>query len=385
MSTSNFYTDLPASSLSVNELLIDERAFHQIPYDWSVIITDIRDSSIAVENGLSQLVNLVATGSIIAVLNIAGKAGIDIPFFFGGDGATLLVPTVLLSESMDALVQHQMNAEKEFSLHLRVGSVSISEVYGNGSELKLAKVKRNAIFSIPIVLGNGLLYAEEVIKSEDPADPPPRAQSAKLNLEGMECRWNRIPPPAKSNEVVCLLVQALNESKQAHTFKKVLDAVDSIYGELEKWHPISTTKLSLDIRPQKIKTELRMRQPGFSIGEWLKNWFFVLYGKMVYSRREEGRKYLHSLVQLSDIFVIDGKINMVISGTADQHKRLEGFLQQMEENEEIQYGIYASRESIISCYVRDRKAQHIHFVDGSDGGYTKAAASLKQKMRAKND
>jgi hypothetical protein len=39
--------------------------------------------------GLHETINLVATGSIVAVLNIAYKAKITVPFFFGGDGAYL--------------------------------------------------------------------------------------------------------------------------------------------------------------------------------------------------------------------------------------------------------------------------------------------------------
>ncbi|WP_417786530.1 DUF3095 family protein [Tenacibaculum sp.] len=57
-----------------------------------------KGSTAAVESGYSELVNLIASGSIIAALNIASKYEIDIPFFFGGDGATLLVPSVLLEK-----------------------------------------------------------------------------------------------------------------------------------------------------------------------------------------------------------------------------------------------------------------------------------------------
>ena len=48
----------------------------------------------------------------------------------------------------------------------------------------------------------------------------------------------------------------------------------------------------------------------------------------------------------------------------------------------LTYGLFVSRESVMSCYVSDRSDKHIHFVDGSDGGYTRAAGMLKQKLRA---
>jgi hypothetical protein len=52
----------------------------------------------------------------------------------------------------------------------------------------------------------------------------------------------------------------------------------------------------------------------------------------------------------------------------------------MEAEGEILYGLHTSGASIMSCYVRDQKDGHIHFVDGADGGYTKAAKVLKGKM-----
>jgi hypothetical protein len=58
-------------------------------------------------------------------------------------------------------------------------------------------------------------------------------------------------------------------------------------------------------------------------------------------------------------------------------------LNQLEKNNEILYALYVSGESIMSCYVRDLEDDHIHFVDGADGGYTQAAGILKQKIRDK--
>ncbi len=33
------------------------------------------------------------------------------------------------------------------------------------------------------------------------------------------------------------------------------------------------------------------------------------------------------------------------------------------------------------CYVEDRNDNHIHFVDGTDGGYTAAAKIFKTKLK----
>ena len=62
-----------------------------------------------------------------------------------------------------------------------------------------------------------------------------------------------------------------------------------------------------------------------------------------------------------------------------QREKLQAALNQMEQNGEINYGLYVSRESVMSCYVRNLNEEHIHFVDGAEGGYTKAAGMLKRK------
>ena len=54
----------------------------------------------------------------------------------------------------------------------------------------------------------------------------------------------------------------------------------------------------------------------------------------------------------------------------------------MERDRLLTYGLFVSRESVMSCYVRDRRDEHIHFVDGADGGYTMAATMWKRKQGA---
>jgi hypothetical protein len=45
------------------------------------------------------------------------------------------------------------------------------------------------------------------------------------------------------------------------------------------------------------------------------------------------------------------------------------------------YGHHISKESVMTCYIQNRNAKHIHFVDGSDGGYTEAAKEFKMKLK----
>lgn len=376
-----FYTKLPNHQQSAKELLSQMEVFQRIPKDWYIVVTDIKGSTAAVESGYSELVNLIASGSIIAALNIASKYEIDIPFFFGGDGATLLVPSVLLGETMEALSLHKENIKKEFAINLRVGNRSVSYVYENNQELKIAKARVNTLHTIPIVLGNGLHFAENAIKYNDKELSVEDPSKASLDLNGMECRWNKIPPPENSNEVVTLLVDALIESEQASVFQNVLEKTDELYGSLTHRNPISIPKLKLNFDYKRIKTELKASNQKLGIINFLKVWVMGVIGKYYYLPNSKGKAYLNELIQLSDILVIDGRINMVISGTTKQRQLLIDYLDGLEKDKRIIYGIHVSNESIMSCYVRDRNAKHIHFVDGGSSGYTRAAKVLKEKIQ----
>ena len=251
MKNTLFYTKLKKHDCSASEALGNPNLFKKVPEDWYIVITDIQDSTRAVDMGMSEIVNLIATGSIIAALNIAAEAKIDIPFFFGGDGATLLIPPKLLEETMTALALYQQRIKDKFNTDLRVGSYKVAKVYKAEKNLKIAKIRLNKLFAIPIILGHGLHYAESIIKADYATIEIEATTDATLKLEGMECRWNQIPAPNTSDEVLCLLIDSVSESEQASIFKKVLDKIEAIYGPHHKRNPISIPKLKLSLKFQK--------------------------------------------------------------------------------------------------------------------------------------
>ena len=379
-----FYSKLPALERDLSQLIRESSNFQQVPEDWEVVITDIKKSTQAVEGGSQEVVNLIASGSIIAALNIAYKQKTLIPFFFGGDGATLLVPPSLMDPIMEALKVHRENTFNNYNLELRVGNIPIRRIYQEGYQIQLAKAKLNSVFKIPIVLGDGLGYAEKLIKGRE--DPPHENQQeyTALNLEGMECRWDRIKPPQPTQEVVCLLVQSLKEENQAQVYSQVLAAIDEQYGPQHQRKPISIPRLRLKPTLEKLRTEMTIRLGHFDLGYLVKNWLITAFGPFYIRYIPTGKNYLKLLVELSDTLVIDGRINTVISGTPTQRQGLEKRLQALEQQGDMVYGIHVSDESIMSCYVRGRDEEHIHFIDGSGGGYTQAARMLKGKLKGAN-
>ncbi|MGM9478205.1 DUF3095 domain-containing protein [Pedobacter sp. GSP4] len=378
----HFYSNLPINKLPLAQLLVKSQLFKAVPVDWHVIITDIKSSTSAVNSGLHENVNLVATGSIVAVLNIAFKANIAIPFFFGGDGATFILPPSIVGDVMKSLLKYRENTRENFNLDLRTGIIAVKEIYKQGHKLHISRFSSSATFSIPIVLGDGLAYAEKVIKGDDYLLSGHDSISDELDLSGMQCRWDKIEPPENSEEVVTLIVIAQSSEQQAAVFSKVVHHLDQIYGAPDKRQPISVPKLIFKTSFNSLGKEMKHRLGKINFAALIKSWFINIYG-YIYFRTESGKKYLRQLVEMSDTLVIDGRINTVITGTEKQRLALQRELDRLEKNKELMYGLYVSGESIMSCYVRDLEDDHIHFVDGSEGGYTQAAGVLKEKIRDK--
>ena len=377
----NFYDKLSVHKTPLNKLLLKDSAFQKIPQDWHVIITDIKGSTAAVVNGLNETINFIATGSIVAVLNLAFKAKISVPFFFGGDGATFIVPSILVDLALKKLTIFKKNTLQNFNIDLRVGAIPVAQIYNEGHEINISKFAISDFFAIPIVLGDGLDYAERLIKANDYTLSQKEGDVVEeLDLNGMQCRWDKIAPPENINEVVTLLVTAPKIENQAIAFSKVLSNIDEIYGGIKKRQPISIAKLKLNTTFNRMRTEMRAKRGKVNFFELIRNWLVNSFG-MLYFLTSAGKRYLNSLVEMSDTLVMDGKINTVICGDKQQRLKLVKVLDQLEKEGEIIYGIFTSTDSVMSCYVRNLKDDHIHFVDGAGGGYTQAARMLKEKIK----
>ncbi|WP_035715708.1 DUF3095 family protein [Christiangramia echinicola] len=381
MSTTNFYANLEIRDTSLSALLGAEKNFKELPEDWYILVADIRNSTQAVKNGNHNHVNLVATGCVIAVLNLAEMHNLNVPFFFGGDGATFLIPEVILAQSLSVLQKHNLNSEKNFGFSLAIGSYSIASVYKDNIDLKIARVKVNQVMNIPVVLGNGLQYAEEKIKN-NPNTQEISPDSTPLDLEGMECKWDRIKPPYKDQEVVSLIISGCEEADFSRVYSKVMKAIDEIYGSIGKRKPISIKRLKIKAGLQRIKDEMKAKLGTWNFAVFIKSFLIANFGEIYLKKTNAGKSYMLKLVELSDNLTLDGRINTVITGNSSQRKRLIKYLDKLENLGLIKYGHHVSKESIMSCYVKDMSSdQHIHFIDGGDGGYTKAANQLKLKFQ----
>ncbi|MEO9659681.1 MAG: DUF3095 family protein [Maribacter dokdonensis] len=383
MADKQFYKNLRPFKGTLIELLGDDTYFVDVPKSWHVVVVDILNSTSAVNAGNHHQVNLTATGAIISVLNAIRKVkrSNEIPYFFGGDGATFIVPSSLLNKIIHVLENYRIHIKRKIDLVLRVGEIPVSKLIESEVQLKIAKHRLTDKLSIPIVLGDGLKVAESMIKSSFKEEETTAFDETLLNLEGMECRWDQILPDQQQTKVVCLLLDASLEKDQRNVYKKVLAQMDEEFGKFENRQPIKSNNLKLDPNPTKVWEEMKIRLTSTSWMYFFKSWLKSNFGRIYLNLTSSGKQYLSQIEQLSHTFMLDGMINTVFTAEQKSIDRFIAFLDEMERDKKLIYGIHVTHASVMSCYVLDRRTTHSHFVDGTEGGYTSAAKMFKIKKK----
>ncbi|MFB2918957.1 DUF3095 domain-containing protein [Aerosakkonema funiforme] len=390
MSAETFYADLPSLENFLD--ITDFRNFVSVPQDWLIIVTDIAGSTKAIESGRYKDVNLMGAASIVAILNIAKN--IDIPFVFGGDGATILIPPTLLSAVQGALLATRHLAQNEFDFDLRIGIVPVSVVIERHYDVKVAKVKISENYTQAVFTGGGLAYANDLVKNATTADLYRLNNivgSSQADFSGLECRWQDIP--SKYGEIVSLLVMAISDDlvEISSVYKDVLHLIKEIYGEEADLHPVSAEYLNLSFNENKLFKEVKIRSQS---GSWLDKEIYLskiklanylgafFMGFKVKTRDTDWGNYKQSLITATDYKKFDDMLRMVIAGNTLQSEKLTKSLEKLYKEGKLVYGLHISDRAIMTCLVFERNGRQVHFVDGADGGYALAAKAMKSRIKS---
>lgn len=386
--SADFYRLLPA--LASFSDAAEGRQQADVPPDWWIVIADIAGSTRAIETGAYKDVNTVGVACIAAVVNV--DRSLELPYIFGGDGATFAIPAKLRDAVLPALRAAQKLAREAFNLHLRVGLVPVGELAAQGYGVKLGKLRISPHVTQPVLYGRGWEEAERRLKSGAPAgvlqvnenDGP-----AEGSFEGFECRWQAVP--SFNDHKLALLVAATGGDAQANlaTFAEVLRQIELIYGDVAQYHPLRVDRMRLALRPRTLSQEWRVRTQGLSLLErlgYLANMVWLnLAGSVLFALDRDTEsvrwsRYRDELVHNSDFRKFDGMLRMVIDGSDAQAAQLERWLEHEFRAGRLAYGMHKSGQALLTCIVHSYTGEHQHFVDGSEGGYALAARQLKGRL-----
>ncbi len=374
----DFFTNL--ESFTDVDQISKSSYYKPAPTDWILIITDVISSTKAIEKGRYKEVNIVGVSSIIAVKN--ALSDFDFPYIFGGDGATLLIPTSFLPQAKKALSFTRQTALEQFDLGLRIGIIPVQEIYQKNLKIEVAKMKLSENNFIAMMQGDGLVQAEAWIKKDQnyllPADEVAEGQHL-----GLECRWN--PIQSSYGEIMTMIIQKKETQTSTEVFYR--DLIQQFKTIVPQFRLVSSEKVPRTWPPKYLMQEMQMKYRNLVLR--LFHYYFILGLTWIFSafikkaKKEDGSgvsKYIEQLAANTDFLKFDETLKMVIDVTLKQKQQILDLLEENQKKGFINFGVHFSSEAMMTCFIRSLN-NHVHFIDGGSGGYTLAAKNLKNKAQ----
>ncbi len=387
-STQDFFEKL--SAVPDFTRVTDNALYTPLPDDWLLILTDITGSTKAIREGRYKVVNMVGAACIMGILNIAEDA--DIPYVFGGDGATLAIPPEMAKTARQALVKIRTLAEKTMDLDLRLGIIPVSDLRSRGLDVTVLKYEISNGLFLAMFSGGGLSAADQLLKS-DPENNPyliPKRETydGPPDLEGLSCRWE--PLHSRNGKIISLLVTVPHGTKEEKTatYGKVLKDLTVILGDVsDDYRPTSTQNLKLRWPPRNMWTEAKLTAAEHGLAKTVYQICFQTLVQMFLEKFKkkagayDGASYRDQLLANTDFQRFDDMIRFVLDCRADQITAIESCLNAYHARGEIAFGLQSSDTALMTCLVFNMaEGAHLHFVDGGDGGFAYAATGMKQQL-----
>jgi hypothetical protein len=384
VNTAKFYADIVPFDAFADVADMDN--YRLAPDDWHVIIADVKGSTQAIEEGRYKQVNMIGAACINAILNITEK-GI-IPYVFGGDGATLLVPSSRLDDCKQVLLGVRYLAATRFNLSLRVGVVAVATIHAHSSlRVMVGKYQLSPVNALATFSGGGMELAEQWIKSgseyqleQEPADKHP-------DLSGLSCRWE--PLESQNGVMLSLLMQASSddESDKTRIYRQLIEDIGNLSDDTESTgEPICDANMKFRWPPRGLPAEIdatvgTRNRSLYALRLYLSSLIqFFLDRFDMSAGGYQGKQYRVELRDNTDYRRFDDTLRILLDCSAAQADEIDAMLAQRARRGELKYGLHRSDSALMTCLVFNlHKGEHLHFVDGSEGGFTSAAKNLKAK------
>ncbi len=366
----------------------DPANYRPLPDDWYVAVTDIENSTEAVRKGNYKRVNILGASSIVGLLNLENKD--EIPYTFGGDGCAICIPPSMLAATRQILGSSQKIGRIEYKLNLRAAIIPVRDIREAGYEINVARYKVSDAYKQAIFNGGGISYAEQMLKEEINNNylVSENEQAEKTDFTGLECRWQKVKQEGKVALTLLIRSNPLREESD-HIYRQVLQKLREVFGFDDTTNPLRPDRLKMHLSLRELSGEIKFRTFGMS---WLQRMKYILkleyqiiVGKILmaldYKTSEtDWSMYKPDLAINSDHRKFDDMLRVVISGSPEQCSEMQQYLQERHEEGKLAYGIHFSDSVMVTCMVFKYQSQHIHFVDGSEGGYIEASKMLKKQL-----
>jgi hypothetical protein len=355
--------------------------YRPLPDDWALVSGDIVNSTGAIQQGSYKMVNMAGAAIISALVNALDNR--QLPFVFGGDGATVAIPPSGIDKARVAISAVRTWTDEEMGLEMRAAIIPLSEIRRAGVEVLVARFKASEHASYAMFAGGGASWAEARMKAGEFSVPKAPANS-RPDLKGLSCRWS--PIPSRHGEIVSVIAVP-TESGDSAAFRDLIRNIVAIAsGEDRGGHPVPADGPKPGLTRQSLELEAQAQAPK---GQRLKARMsavmqYVLGNTLARFNIKLGdfdsRRYKSDVSDNSDFRKFDDGLKMTIDVDGNRLARIEALLEEAAAKGVARYGLHKQENALITCFViNPMQRDHMHFIDGAAGGYALAATQLKEK------
>jgi hypothetical protein len=371
-----FYDGLPPFESFAR--LTDPTVYAPLPEGWVLGLSDIVQSTGAIEAGRYKAVNTAAAAVIAAVGNALGD--MDFPFVFGGDGASFALPPDQAALAREALAAVAAWARDDLELAMRVALVPVEAVRAQGLDVRVARFAPSRDVSYAMFSGGGLAWAERQMKAGAFAVAP-AAPGTRPDLTGLSCRFAEIG--TERGVILSLIVVPTRDGSPGDFQALIRDVLALAEGGVQMGRPVPPGGPALRWPPAGLDLEARAsgRGPLWAARLWVAA--RTLASHLVFRTglrvgRFDPARYRRELVENTDFRKFDDGLRMTLDCTPALADALQAMLAKAEAAGVARCGTHRQSAALMTCFVPfPTRSDHVHFVDGAAGGYATAARGLK--------
>ena len=360
--------------------VLDEGSYVPVPDSWSIAHCDIIDSTSAIARGRYRAVNVAGAAVIAAVRNTLG--GAPFGFVFGGDGASLLVAPPDRDRVAGALAATVTWVREDLGLDLRAALIPAAALRAAGADLRVARYATSKHVDYAMFTGGGLSLADAMTKAGAfPLAPAP--VGARPDLTGLSCRFEPVVP---LDGIVLSVVVAPEPGADAASLRAALEAVlGLIEASPAMGRPLPPEGPS--IRAPWSGLAVRAAAAGPLLGSRrLRRAVALLSSCLSYVVFRTGlpvagfspRRYRRDVAANADFRKYDDGLRLTVACPVATADAIERALEAGRAAGVLRFGLSRQEAAVVTCITPSvLRGDHVHFVDGADGGYARAALQLK--------
>jgi hypothetical protein len=356
----------------------DPARFVPLPDDWWIGVSDVVNSTGAIRDGRYKAVNLAGAATISAVANeLEGDLHL---FIFGGDGARFAVPAAHAERAADALSRVAMWAQRDLGLELRVAMVRVADIRAAGADVRAAFWRASDHVRYATFMGGGLEWAEARLK-DGSIGLEPAAPDEDPDLSGLSCQWG--PVRAREGKILSLIVKPVPGAPRKR-FSEIVSRVIAVLNDSSRLNPVPADGPDVRWPATAIGLQSRIARQGWPL--WLRRLHVLASAALIWLIFKAGRpffgfdpaRYRREIAVNTDFRKFDDALMITVDCPPEVTGRLRDLLDAAVADGIVRYGLHLQDEALITCVAPSvRSSDHMHFVDGGDGGYAAAAAQLR--------